>query len=305
MWRGLVDTRGIEDPKLFVWPGRGVYAVFNRKPRAIARPDAVLAYGTPPAPEACPDDEPWLQQFIAAVRPSAGAGEWALREPVALRVTVPGFYDEQRAKRQIIKEKNWMPLVADDRLYMVHSIHPQHLVFQIARDGSTPRQLASSWPPRLGALLEGRDVHGGPPAVHVTGAMLEGAGLGGGSSGSGDGVDSGAGGGRRRGYHLGVLHYFTKNATWSKTRGKDTKVRGAGERLGSRVARVAGSTAGLCWAWLWRRVVQPLQRTGAGDDPCLMGPQNCSPSSHAPCQSPVPLLHRPTHRKPLHLHPST
>jgi hypothetical protein len=25
-----VDTQGVEDPKLFVWPGKGVYAVFGR-----------------------------------------------------------------------------------------------------------------------------------------------------------------------------------------------------------------------------------------------------------------------------------
>lgn len=30
-----VDTQGVEDPKLFVWPGRGVYAVFGRKPEAL------------------------------------------------------------------------------------------------------------------------------------------------------------------------------------------------------------------------------------------------------------------------------
>ena len=30
-----VDTQGLEDPKLFVWPGKGVYAVFGRKPEAL------------------------------------------------------------------------------------------------------------------------------------------------------------------------------------------------------------------------------------------------------------------------------
>ena len=30
-----VDTQGLEDPKLFSWPGRGVYAVFGRKPEAL------------------------------------------------------------------------------------------------------------------------------------------------------------------------------------------------------------------------------------------------------------------------------
>jgi hypothetical protein len=30
------DATGLEDPKLFVWPGRGVYATFNRKPQVAA-----------------------------------------------------------------------------------------------------------------------------------------------------------------------------------------------------------------------------------------------------------------------------
>lgn len=30
-----VDTQGVEDPKLFVWPGKGVYAIFGRKPEAL------------------------------------------------------------------------------------------------------------------------------------------------------------------------------------------------------------------------------------------------------------------------------
>jgi hypothetical protein len=49
-----VDTQGVEDPKLMVWPGKGVYAVFGRKPEAI---------GTSPY---CKD--PIFVQFIVQVR---------------------------------------------------------------------------------------------------------------------------------------------------------------------------------------------------------------------------------------------
>lgn len=48
-----VDTQGVEDPKLMVWPGKGVYAVFGRKPEAI---------GTSPY---CKD--PIFVQFIVQV----------------------------------------------------------------------------------------------------------------------------------------------------------------------------------------------------------------------------------------------
>lgn len=34
MWSGLVDTVGLEDPKLFVWPGKGVFGIMGRKPSA-------------------------------------------------------------------------------------------------------------------------------------------------------------------------------------------------------------------------------------------------------------------------------
>jgi hypothetical protein len=52
-----VDTEGIEDPKLFVWPGKGVFAVFGRKPEALG------------ASRHCRD--PVFMQFIVQV---GGAG---------------------------------------------------------------------------------------------------------------------------------------------------------------------------------------------------------------------------------------
>jgi hypothetical protein len=49
-----VDTQGVEDPKLFVWPGKGVYAVFGRKPEALG------------ASPYCKD--PIFVQFVVQVR---------------------------------------------------------------------------------------------------------------------------------------------------------------------------------------------------------------------------------------------
>ncbi|GBF90502.1 hypothetical protein Rsub_03498 [Raphidocelis subcapitata] len=234
MWRGMVDTKGIEDPKLFAWPGRGVFAVFNRKPRAPGLPPAngnggggLGGGGALKAPVAaedvlCPADAPMLQQWLVAVAPSPAAGTWALPAPVPLRVTLPGFYEGKLGEGKTVKEKNWMPLVSNDTLFMVHTIFPQHRVFEIAPDGATARQLLSSWPAAAARRLEAFNIHGGPPVVHVSSEVLAAAGLGGGSSsGSGGG---GGGGGKSlaaaakaaaapRGYHLGVLHYFTTNST--------------------------------------------------------------------------------------------
>jgi hypothetical protein len=54
-----VDTQGVEDPKLFVWPGKGVYAVFGRKPEA--------QHGSPYC------KEPIFVQFFVQV---GGWGQW-------------------------------------------------------------------------------------------------------------------------------------------------------------------------------------------------------------------------------------
>lgn len=279
MWRGLVDTRGIEDPKLFTWPGRGVFAVFNRKPRA-ARPvppqaqqqlfPGLGAYGDEGDDDAgdgdegvCPMSQPWLRQWVVALQPVAGAGEWALPAPVALNVTVPGFYDAQVSRGEIIKEKNWMPLVyqrgGEDKLFMVHSIHPQHRVFEVAPDGSTTGQLLSKWPAQAAALLEGRDVHGGPPVVYVPGELLAAAGVGlGAAAVAAAGAGAGAGGEGRRvmgggkgGYYLGVLHYFTMNSTSSRSRSRSRSVKVGGSVKGMEAGRVKKGVQALLVTRWW------------------------------------------------------
>jgi len=114
-----VDTQGVEDPKLFVWPGKGVYAVFGRKPEAL---------GTSPH---CRD--PIFVQFIVQVVAEAGTDEWSITKPRELR---PGPFAAAIYKRQAagahhhaVKEKNWMPFVHDGQLYMTYSVTP-HRVFR-------------------------------------------------------------------------------------------------------------------------------------------------------------------------------
>jgi hypothetical protein len=78
----------------------------------------------------------------------------------------------------------------------VHTIFPRHRVFQIAPDGTTPRQLLSRWPAAMAAPLAGHEVHGGPPVVHIPGELLTEAGLASGNSTSSSGSGSGSGSGR-------------------------------------------------------------------------------------------------------------
>ncbi|GBF90507.1 hypothetical protein Rsub_03503 [Raphidocelis subcapitata] len=163
-----VDTEGLEDPKLFVWPGRGVYAVFGRKPQALG------------ASPFCRD--PVFVQFMMQVLSEEGSGEWTLAKPLELRAgafAAPIYKDHPQGVP--IKEKNWMPFVHDDKLHVTYSVVP-HRVFQMNSTGYAVRQYVTGADAAL-APFAGEDVHGGPPVVRVARAG-------------------------EAPYYLGVLHFF-------------------------------------------------------------------------------------------------
>lgn len=74
---GKVDVTGLGDVKVWVWPGKGVYAIFGRKPER-----------TPGGGPYCTSQVVY-DQWIAQVRPEATAGEWRLSQP--LRLYAQGF----------------------------------------------------------------------------------------------------------------------------------------------------------------------------------------------------------------------
>lgn len=170
-----VDTTGLEDAKLFYWPGKGVYAVFGRKPEALgASPYCV--------------DPVFVQFLVQVVADGDTADAWSIKRPRELKA---GAYARQlyggkgtAAGQEPIKEKNWMPFVHQDRLFMTHSVHP-HRVFEVNSSGVAVAQHLS----RNDALFEPfsrEDVHGGPPVVLVPAKH------------SSTQVD----------YYLGVFHFF-------------------------------------------------------------------------------------------------
>jgi hypothetical protein len=109
-----------------------------------------------------------------------------------------------------VKEKNWMPFVLADRLYMVHSVFP-HRVFRLAPNGTAVQQ----WVTRAPALFEpykNEDIHGGPPLVAIPA----------------DRSPSG------QGYFLGILHFF-------QVRGTGCVLRGGWDPVCVRV---------LAWVWV-------------------------------------------------------
>lgn len=184
LWSGLVDTRGVEDPKLFVWPGKGVYAIFGRKPAAVA------------GMALCSKTEPWLQQYLVSVVVEPTAGEWLLRQPVGLHVTIPGYYDAAVKAGSVIKEKNWMPLVYEQQLYVVYSILPQHTVLRVMPDGSATDQFVTD-NSLTAQRFNDKDMHGGPPVVLIPESLTR----------------------TNTSYYLGIMHYYQ----WEKSELQDIK----------------------------------------------------------------------------------
>jgi hypothetical protein len=64
-----------------------------------------------------------------------------------------------------IKEKNWMPFVYKEHLYMVHSVVP-HRVFRMSANGTAVQQYLTESPSWF-APFNKEDVHGGPPVVYI------------------------------------------------------------------------------------------------------------------------------------------
>lgn len=136
-----------------------------------------------------------------------------------------------------------MPFLWHDQLYMVHSVYPQHRIMHIPPTGAVTKQYITN-SSGIFRSFEGRDVHGGPPAVYVPPVLpvLPAAGNGvdmgyNSSSGSGNVSGRGRSGSSDRvtistagssigsglyssstggGYYLGVLHYFVHEKTSSK-----------------------------------------------------------------------------------------
>jgi hypothetical protein len=191
-----VDTKGLEDAKLFSWPGKGVYAVFGRKPEALG------------ASPYCVD--PVFVQFLVQVvadgkdAEAAAADPWSVRRPRELKA---GPFARQlyggkgaAAGQEPIKEKNWMPFVHQDRLFMTHSVHP-HRVFEVNSSGvATAMHVTRNDP--LFAPFAREDVHGGPPVVLVPGKW----GKYNNARASGGGKAAAAA--AAEDYYLGVFHFF-------------------------------------------------------------------------------------------------
>lgn len=148
------ETTGIEDLKLFHWPGKGLYGIFGRKPLS-ASPNNTCAFTI-------------FQQFMVKVsedKSSDLSDPWNLQRPVSLTLKPPkGLY----TRKLHVKEKNWMPFIYRDKLYVTYSVQP-HRVFEILSNGTAVMRYLTSSPQFFDNLTENlhSKLRGGPPLVRV------------------------------------------------------------------------------------------------------------------------------------------
>lgn len=100
---------GVEDPRLIVWPGKGLFMMFGSKPWPI-KPDSNTMEDTKcDGPWAF---QPWMVQLQSyGVAPDT-KDPWQ-RGIVRLQYLPPGPQDPN----ELLKEKNWNPFVYKGQLY--------------------------------------------------------------------------------------------------------------------------------------------------------------------------------------------
>ncbi|PNH05439.1 hypothetical protein TSOC_008273 [Tetrabaena socialis] len=189
---GKTDVTGLGDVKVWAWPGKGVYAIFGRKPER-----------TPGSGQYC-NTKVVYDQWIAQVRPEPGAGPWRLQQPLRLHLSGGGYtYPDEPA---VVMEKNWMPWVhrgkdGIEMLHVTHMVNP-HRVLEVSPSGACTVRHETQGTKELFARFAEHPVHGGPPVIRVEAAR------------SGDGQP----------YYLGVMHHIEWLTRMSGTKERKIKL---------------------------------------------------------------------------------
>ncbi|GAX76774.1 hypothetical protein CEUSTIGMA_g4220.t1 [Chlamydomonas eustigma] len=208
---GKMDMKGLGDVKVWRWPGKGVYAIFGRKPHIRNKSstcDDLIVY------------HQWLVQVktegslinsfrqstvhtsshistrlrphshtsITFTHASLTHDPWMLQEPVPLLPAADFQYPESA---KYVMEKNWMPFIYKDthgfeHLYVTYMVQP-HTVFEILPSGVSVHRWTTH-DPTVMEKFASHDVHGGPPLVYVPASM----------SSSGEP------------YYLGIMHHIER-----------------------------------------------------------------------------------------------
>ncbi|GLC41935.1 hypothetical protein PLESTF_000102300 [Pleodorina starrii] len=172
---GRTDVTGLGDVKVWVWPGRGLYTIFGRKPERV-----------PGAGPYCTSKVVY-DQWIAQIRPEQAAGPWRLQQPLRLHLTGAWKYPESP---KYVMEKNWMPWVyrndnGSETLFVTHMVNP-HRILEVSTSGACEVRHETNGRPDLFGRFVGHSIHGGPPVIWVDGKL------------SRDGLP----------YYMGIMHHI-------------------------------------------------------------------------------------------------
>ncbi|GLI62523.1 hypothetical protein VaNZ11_005180 [Volvox africanus] len=194
---GKTDVTGLGDIKVWVWPGRGLYTIFGRKPER-----------TPGAGPYCTSKVVY-DQWIAQIRPEQSAGPWRLQQPLRLYLTSSFKYPESP---KYVMEKNWMPWVyhgegGTETLYVTHMVNP-HRILEVGVNGGCEVRYETNGRPDLFGPFAGHSIHGGPPVVWIDGKLARGG----------------------QPYYMGIMHHIelieaTESSSSARRRKKAKKLR--------------------------------------------------------------------------------
>eukprot|EP00775_Hariotina_reticulata_P013001 gene13001-13130_t len=134
-WGQGFEAGGIEDPRLFAWPGKGLYMLFGSKPWPRKAESSSFEDQLCEGPLA-------LQQWLVLVEPSAHSSSTDHWQQGIIRLQ---YTDDTQniAGDGLRREKNWNPFVYRNRLLFSQTLSP-HVVVRCSSSGQCKKQFRTS-----------------------------------------------------------------------------------------------------------------------------------------------------------------
>lgn len=152
LWQEGFEGTGVEDPRLIVWPGKGLYMQFGSKPMQKKPGEDLSCEG------------PWqFQPWLVLLRPYVANAltlkdPWVTDKVVRLSHLPAGHHTE----------KNWAAFIHKDQLYFSQSFDP-HVVLKAQPDGTCVEAFSTSSSRAFGELAA--KPRGNTNAVFVPSAL--------------------------------------------------------------------------------------------------------------------------------------
>lgn len=137
LWNKGFEGTGPEDPRLIVWPGKGLYMMFGSKPAPV-NPEGVA-----PADTAC--EGPWaFQQYLVQLQGYGGGADpddpW---QKGIIRLRYLDASAPPPGDGALLKEKNWNPFIWKGRLFFSQQFDP-HVVIEPLPNGTCVKAFETS-----------------------------------------------------------------------------------------------------------------------------------------------------------------